>query len=110
MRVDQQMLDAELEVDKAFSAQLGSALQKKEETAKRLSDAHRGAKKDFEEAEALVGGLMSDASEIMEGINRLSDSRSNFIRDVEDSITTTMIKLGEVLYEGNARANIDGEA
>ena len=46
----------------------------------------------------------------MEGINRLSDSRSNFIRDVEDSITTTMIKLGEVLYEGNARANFDGEA
>ena len=50
-RVDQQMLDAELEVDKAFSAQLASALQKKEETAKRLSDAHRGAKKDFEDAE-----------------------------------------------------------
>lgn len=109
MRVDQQMLDAELEVDKAFSDKLGSALQKKEETAKRLSDAQRGAKKDFEEAEALVGGLMSDASEILEGINRLSDSRLNFIRDVEDSITTTMIKLGEVLYEGNARANIDGD-
>ena len=108
-RVDQQMLDAELEVDKAFSDKLGSALQKKEETAKRLSDAQRGAKKDFEEAEALVGGLMSDASEILEGINRLSDSRLNFIRDVEDSITTTMIKLGEVLYEGNARANIDGD-
>jgi hypothetical protein len=109
-RVDQQMLDAELEVDKAFSGRLGSALEKKEETGKRLNDAHRGAKKDYEEAEALVAGLLSDADEILEGINRLADSRLNFIGDVEDSITTTMIKLGEVLYEGNARANFDGEA
>ena len=108
-RVDQQMLDAELEVDKAFSGRLGSALEKKEETGKRLNDAHRGAKKDYEEAEALVAGLLSDADEILEGINRLADSRLNFIGDVEDSITTTMIKLGEVLYEGNARANFDGE-
>jgi len=109
-RVDQQMLDAEIEVDKAFSGKLASALQKKEETGKRLNDAHRGAKKDYEEAEVLVAGLMSDADEILEGIKRLTDSRSNFIGDVEDSITTTMIKLGEVLYEGNARANFDGEA
>ena len=109
-RVDQQMLDAELEVDKAFSGKLGSALQKREETGKRLNDAHRGAKKDYEEAEVLVAGLLSDAAEILEGINRLTDSRLNFIGDVEDSITTTMIKLGEVLYEGNARANFDGEA
>ena len=109
-RVDQQMLDAEIEVDKAYSGKLSSALQKKEETGKRLNDAHRGAKKDYEEAEVLVAGLLSDADEILEGINRLTDSRSNFIGDVEDSITTTMIKLGEVLYEGNARANFDGEA
>jgi hypothetical protein len=109
-RVDQQMLDAEIEVDKAFSGKLASALQKKEETVKRLNDAHRGAKKDYEEAEVLVAGLLSDADEILEGIKRLTDSRSNFIGDVEDSITTTMIKLGEVLYEGNARANFDGEA
>ena len=108
--VDQQMLDAEIEVDKAFSGKLASALQKKEETGKRLNDAHRGAKKDYEEAEVLVAGLLSDADEILKGINRLTDSRSNFIGDVEDSITTTMIKLGEVLYEGNARANFDGEA
>ena len=109
-RVDQQMLDAEIEVDKVFSGKLASALQKKEETGKRLNDAHRGAKKDYEEAEVLVAGLLSDADEILEGINRLTDSRSNFIGDVEDSITTTMIKLGEVLYEGNARANFDGDA
>ena len=109
-RVDQQMLDAEIEVDKAFSGKLANALQRKEETGKRLSDAHRGAKKDYEEAEVLVAGLLSDADEILEGINRLTDSRSNFIGDVEDSITTTMIKLGEVLYEGNARAKFDGEA
>lgn len=109
-RVDQQMLDAENEVDKAFSGKLASALQKKEETGKRLNDAHRGAKKDYEEAEVLVAGLLSDADEILKGINRLTDSRLNFIGDVEDSITTTMIKLGEVLYEGNARANFDGEA
>lgn len=109
-RVDQQMLDAELEVDKAFSDKLGSAFQKKEETRKRLSDAHRGARKDYEEAEVLVAGLKSDADEILQGINRLTDSRLNFIKDVEDSITTTMIKLGEVLYEGNARANFDDEA
>ena len=108
--VDQQMLDAEIEVDKAFSGKLASAIQKKEETGKRLNDAHRGAKKDYEEAEVLVAGLLSDADEILKGINRLTDSRSNFIGDVEDSITTTMIKLGEVLYEGNARANFDGEA
>ena len=109
-RVDQQMLDAEIEVDKAFSSKLSSALQKKVETGKRLNDAHLGAKKDYEEAEVLVAGLLSDADEILEGINRLTDSRSNFIGDVEDSITTTMIKLGEVLYEGNARANFNGEA
>ena len=108
-RVDQQMLDAEREVDEAFSARLSGALRKKEETNKRLSNARREARKDFEEAEALVAGLTSDADEILAGVNRLADARSKFIRDVEDSITTTMIKLGEVLYEGNARAKVDGK-
>ena len=103
------MLDAEREVDEAFSARLSGALRKKEETNKRLSNARREARKDFEEAEALVAGLTSDADEILAGVNRLADARSKFIRDVEDSITTTMIKLGEVLYEGNARAKVDGK-
>ena len=108
-RVDQQMLDAEREVDEAFSVRLSDAFSKKEETNKRLSNARREARKDFEEAEALVASLTSDADEILAGVNRLADARSKFIRDVEDSITTTMIKLGEVLYEGNARAKVDGE-
>ena len=108
-RVDQQMLDAEREVDEAFSVRLSSALRKKEETNKRLSNARREARKDYEEAEALVAGLTSDADEVLAGVNRLADARSKFIRGVEDSITTTMIKLGEVLYEGNARAKVDGK-
>ena len=108
-RVDQQMLDAEREVDEAFSARLNGALRKKEETNKRLSNARREARKDYEEAEALVAGLTSDADEVLAGVNRLADARSKFIRGVEDSITTTMIKLGEVLYEGNARAKVDGK-
>ena len=108
-RVDQQMLDAEREVDEAFSARLSSALRKKEETNNRLSNARREARKDYEEAEALVAGLTSDADEILAGVNRLADARSKFISDVEDSITKTMIKLGEVLYEGNARAKVDGK-
>ena len=108
-RVDQQMLDAEREVDEAFSAKLSSALRQKEETNNRLSNARREASKDYEEAEALVAGLTSDADEILAGVNRLADARSKFIRDVEDSITKTMIKLGEVLYEGNARAKVDGK-
>ena len=108
-RVDQQMLDAETRVNEAFSVKLSSALQKKEETSKRLSDAQRGARKDYEEAEALVGSLTSDADEVLAGVSRLAAARSKFIGDVEDSITTTMIKLGEVLHEGNARAHIDDE-
>jgi hypothetical protein len=108
-RVDQQMLDAEREVDDAFSLRLSSALRKKEETNKRLSNARREARKDYEEAVALVAGLTSDTDEILAGVNRLADARSKFIRNVEDSITTTMIKLGEVLYEGNVRAKVDGK-
>lgn len=107
--VEQKMFDTESEVDSDFAERLFAADKQREETKKRLSEAHRGASKDFEETHSVVKGLLSDSDQIVEGISRLMESRSAFIRRVEDSMTSTMIRLGEVLYEGNNRAALRDE-
>ena len=107
--VEQKMFDTESEVDRDFAQRLFAADKQREETKKRLSEAHRGATKDFEETHSVVQGLLSDSDQIIEGISRLTESRAVFIRRVEDSMTSTMIRLGEVLYEGNNRASMRDE-